>query len=129
MTTIEKGITTTAQLEDLKLVKATIVGFEYYDGYYGRLCKIKLELKYKEFTTLADDLNMFYNKTEAQLGKFSVKEIASLKRSLIMLRERYLLNVDNKNQVYLNFLNDSISNFDKWIDEVIEAICENIEFV
>ena len=129
MTTIEKGITTTAQFEDLKLIKATIVGFEYHDSYYGKLCKIKLELKYKEFTTLADDLNMFYNKTEAQLGKFSVKEVASLKRSLIILRERYLLNVYNKNQIYLNFLNDSISNFDKWIDEVIEAICENIEFV
>ena len=126
MTTIEKGITTTAQLEDLKLIKATIVGFEYYDGYYGNMCKIKLELKYKEFTTLADDLNMFYNKTEAQLGIFSVKEVASLKRSLIMLRERYLLNVDNKNQVYLNFLNDSISNFDKWIDEVINVIVNEI---
>jgi len=129
MTTIEKGITITAQLEDLKLVKATIVGFEYYDGYYGNMCKIKLELKYKEFTTLANDLNMFYNKTEAQLGKFSVKEVASLKRSLIMLRERYLLNVDNKFPEYLSFLNDSISNFDKWIDEVIDAICEHIEFV
>jgi len=129
MTTIEKGITSTAQLEDLKLVKATIVGFEYHDSYYGKLCKVKLELKYKEFTTLADDLNMFYNKTEAQLGIFSVKEVASLKRSLIMLRERYLLNVDNKFPEYLSFLNDSISNFDKWIDEVIDAICEHIEFV
>jgi hypothetical protein len=126
MTTIEKGITSTAQLEDLKLVKATIVGFEYHDSYYGKLCKVKLELKYKEFTTLADDLNMFYNKTEAQLGIFSVKEVASLKRSLIMLRERYLLNVDNKNQVYLNFLNDSISNFDKWLDEIINVIVDEI---
>ena len=129
MTTIEKGITSTAQLEDLKLVKAIIVGFEYYDCYYGKLCKIKLELKYKEFSTLADDLNMFYNKTEAQLGKFSIREVASLKRSLIMLRERYLLNVDDKNQVCLNFLNNSINNLDKWIDEVINAIVESIEFV
>ena len=129
MTTIEKGITTTAQLEDLKLIKATIVGFEYYDNYYGKLCKIKLELKYKEFTTLADDLLMFYNKTEAQLGKFSIKEVASLKRSLIMLRERYLLNVDNKFPEYLNFLNNSINNMDKWIDEVINAIVESIEVV
>ena len=129
MTTIEKGITSTAQLEDLKLVKATIVGFEYYDGYYGKLCKIKLELKYKEFTTLADDLNMFYNKTESQLGKFSIREVASLKRSLIMLRERYLLNVDNKFPEYLSFLNNSINNMDKWIDEVINAIIESIEVV
>ena len=129
MTTIEKGITSTAQLEDLKLVKAIIVGFEYYDCYYGKLCKIKLELKYKEFSTLADDLNMFYNKTEAQLGKFSIREVASLKRSLIMLRERYLLNVDDKNQVCLNFLNNSINNLDKWIDEVINAIVESIEVV
>jgi len=126
MTKIENNIYTIAQPEDLKVIRVIINQFEYFDGYYGRLSKIKLELKYKEFTTLKDDFKAFYDTTELQLGRFSVKELSSLKRSLIMLRERYLLQAINTNNLYFNFLNDSISNLDKWVEEVINVIVQEI---
>lgn len=126
MTTLENNNKIVAQPHDLQLIQVIIRQFEYYDCYYGNLCKMKLELKYKEYSTLREDFRQFYETTELSKGVFSIKELSSLKRSLIMLRDRYELLGFNANQVYFSFLNDSIANLDKWINEVINVIVEEI---
>ena len=125
MTTIEKGMYTVAQPEDLKVIEVIISGFENWDGYFGKMCKLKLGLKYKEFTTLKQDLISFHEVTQCSLGKFSINELSSLKRSLIILR----IHIYNSNplspRLLLNFLDESINSLDSWVNEVINAIvCE-----
>lgn len=123
--TIETSMKTIAQPEDLKVVEVIISGFNYWDGYFGKMCKLKLGLKYKEFTTLEDDLKFFMKNCSISVGYFSIKDLASLKRSLMMLRSRYQTNCSVSDLFFINFLNDSINNIDKWVNEVIDAIvCE-----
>jgi len=124
-TTIESKMVTTATSEDLKMVQGIIYLFDYYDGYFENMCKMKLGLNYKEYSTLKDDFKAFYEVTQIQLGRFSIKEVDSLKKSLIMLQSRTSYLGYNSNPMFLNFLEDSIINIDKWIDEVIEVICSD----
>ena len=126
MTTLEKNLTTVAEPQDLEMIRVIIKGFEYYDCYYGNMCKLKLELKYREYSTLKEDMKCFLDTTELQLGKYSIKELGSLKRSLMMLKDRYEVTGCNLNSIYINFLNDSILNLDQWINEVIDVIVSQI---
>jgi len=125
MTTIEKGMYTVAQPEDLKVIEVIISGFENWDGYFGKMCKLKLGLKYKEFTTLKHDLISFHEVTQFSLGKFSINELSSLKRSLIILRSHIYNSNPLSSRLLLNFLDESINSLDSWVNEVINAIvCE-----
>lgn len=126
MRTIEKSIKTNATPEDLKVIELIISKMSLFDGHYGEFSKLHAELKYKEFSTLSDDFKSFHRQIVLNAGKYSILELASLKRSLILLRQRNIPVNDLFNTWFIYFLNDSISTLDKWLNEILEQIIEDV---
>ena len=126
MTAIEKGIYVESIPEDLKVINLIVSRLSLFDGYYGEFTRLHTELKYKEFTTLSDDFKGFHRQIVHDSGKYSVMELASLKRSLILLRDRNNT-IDSLWAVWFqNFLNESIHSLDKWLNEILEQIIEDV---
>jgi hypothetical protein len=127
MTTLEKSTVTVATPEDLKVIQVIVCKMDMFDGYYGKYCKYKMGLIYKEYSTLRDDFKCLESSIVINRGKYSIREIGSLKRSLQLIRDRYVNAVHKPNDMFTNFLDDSILNLDKWINEIIEQIVSSID--
>lgn len=123
---LESSIKTTATPEDLKVIDLIISKMSLLDGYYGEFTKVHAELKYKEFSTLSDDYKSFHREIVLNSGKYSVMELASLKRSLIMLRDKNKLNATMPGIWFQNFLNESILTLDTWLNEILKQIIEEV---
>lgn len=122
--TLEQSITTEARPEDLKVIEVIISKMTLFEGYYGEFTRLHVELQYKEFSTLSDDFKGFYRQIVINAGKFSISELASLKRSFVMLRDRNIIINELSNIWYMNFLNESIFTLEKWLNEILEQITE-----
>lgn len=123
---LEKSIKTTATPEDLKVIEVIISLMTMYESYYGTFTRLHAEFKYKEYSTLKDDLKCFKREILLNAGKYSVMELASLKRSLILLKDRSIKANINHDDMFFNFLNESILNLDKWLNEVIEVMIQDV---
>jgi len=127
MQTIEKQMVTVATPEDIAVVGVIISHFHLFESHYGKFHKFRMGLNYKEFSTLQSDFESFYSDMTIHLGKFSVKELNSLKKSLMLLKENNQI-TDTALQVeFLNFLNDAITNLDAWVKAVINEIVKKVE--
>jgi len=123
---LEQTITTTATPEDLKVIEVIISRMTMFDSYYGKFTKLHTELQYREFTTLKDDFKHFQKEVILNTGKYSIKELASLKRSMMLLKSRlYFLN-SGVEQEYFNFLEDTCLNLDEWLSSILEQITADI---
>ena len=119
---LEQSITTTATPEDLQVIDVIISRMSLYDGYYGEFTRLHTELKYKEFSTLSGDFKIFHRQIILNSGKYSVQELASLKRSIMILQGHIIPVNDLFNIWFMNFLNDAVLTLDKWLNEILEQI-------
>ena len=119
---LEQSITTTATPDDLKVIELIISKMSLYEGDYGEFTRLHAELKFGEYSTLSDDLKCFHRQIIFNAGKYSVSELASLKRSLLMLRGRIISTNDLYNIWFVNFLNESILTLENWLDDILEQI-------
>jgi hypothetical protein len=118
--TLETGLKTETTADDLRLIKLTLMKFIQWNGYYGQLCKYQIILSSKEYTTLEDDLVLFYKELTIELGEYNIKELTSLNRSIKLLRNRIKPIETQLNNQFINFLDNTILNFDRWIKEITE---------
>ena len=127
METLENNLVTFASPEDLKVIEVIICEFRLYDAYYGHFAKYKLGLNYNEYSTLRDDFKYFYQQATINLGKFSIKELNSLKKSLILIRNENKSITTPAHVQFLNFLDDAILNLDTWVESIIDEIVSSVE--
>jgi hypothetical protein len=122
MTTLEKSMVSQATPADLKMVKAILYQMKYQDSYYGQFTKYSLTLDYKEYQTLKNDLDDFSSKLVLLHFQVSISEIHSLLKSFIMLKDRYKSNISCPFPAFENFLNSSIAELTKFINQLVEPI-------
>jgi hypothetical protein len=123
---LEDTMTTTATPEDLKVIEVIISRMTMFDSYYGTLTMLHSELQYREYTTLKDDFRHFQREIILNTGKYSIKELTSLKRSMMLLKSRlYFLN-SGVEQEYFNFLENTCLSLDEWLASILEQITANV---
>ena len=106
-----------------RFVFAFIVNrFDYFDGYYGHFFSIQPELRYKEFTTLKDDLKQYHTEVISIHKDVDVKQIQSLKRSCELLKGKINVSKSVRRSEFTMFLDYCIQNLDSMVDKFIDEI-------
>jgi hypothetical protein len=119
MTTLEKSIVSQATPADLKMFTGIIYQMDYYDCYYGKFCKYHLDIDYKEYQTLKEDLADYHEQVELLKFRVSISDVGSFKSSFEMLKRRYDSNTDNPNEAFKMFLTNAIQELTKFINQLL----------
>jgi len=101
--------------------------FNYYDCYYGNFVQIQPELKWREFTTLKDDLKAYLSEVICVSKNVDVRQIQSFKRSCEMLKGKIAMRKSNQRKEFIMFLDFCIENLDSMIDKFIDEILASLK--
>jgi len=101
--------------------------FEYYYCNYGNFFSIQPELRYKEFTTLKDDLRQYHTEVISVNKDVDVKQIQSLKRYCELLRGKIDVHKSVSRTELTMFLDYCIQNLDSMVDKFISEILSRLE--